>query len=47
MAINIRHVANGWIVEVWREKTKREEHVFADTADMLAFVMQVTNEAAF
>lgn len=41
LAINIRNCANGWLVEIWRGRNPKEEHVFVDMDTALAFVEQV------
>lgn len=42
MAINVRRTANGWLVEIWRDrKAPREEFVFRDTDEMLDFVREL------
>lgn len=41
LAINIRTCANGWLVEIWRGRNPKEEHVFTETDAMLQFVEQL------
>lgn len=41
LAINIRTVANGWLVEIWRGRNPKEEHVFVDNDEAVRFVEQL------
>lgn len=47
LAINIRTVANGWLVEIWRGKNPKEEHVFIDGESARAFVQNLIGETAW
>jgi hypothetical protein len=45
MTFTVKLVANGWVVELWRDRVKREEHVFLTRGELLAFLADIVEEA--